>query len=927
MSVLDAADAADEGRRYTVGQLLDAVGALPAASQGDRLRELTDDDATILLVEDMLLTQTRHLSRDVAPLSRMIAGLGDTELHVGDVLGAWRLSERLASGGMGTVFVAERDDQLYRQRVAIKLLRGTDPATARTMAAERQLLAQLQHPGIARLYDGGTTPGGQPYLVMEYVDGVPLDRYCRERQPDLRARIVLFQRICHAVEAAHRQLVVHCDLKPGNVLVQSDGAPVLLDFGIARALGAGDSPAPFCTPAYASPELLAGAHVSTVSDVYSLGVLLTELLADRRPPRDAADPKRPLPFASALADAEGTPWRRQLAGDLDAIAAKACAPDPASRYASVAALDEDLSRYLAHRPVGARGAAPGYRAGRLLRRRWREAAALALVAMLSTVFVWRLDDERTRAQRSAETAERVSDLLVGAFEAADPKFAKAGEPSARDVLDAGAARLDQAGVEDLEVLARLRQKLGAAYQNLGQPRRAEPLLLAAVEGYLDPGVEQPLQAAAVLSALAVLRANDDNDQAGVEAARRSLLLRERAGAGPLEIADSLNSLGLALVDVDAAEAQTVLGRALVLRRERLGEPSEQVAATLHNLAQLQRHRGDQVAAESLYRQALSQKRAMGGEQSGSYGLSLAGLAMSVRAQGRLQEAAVLQREILQRAQRMYRDGSNLGDAHNELANTLHDLGEWEQAAAHYLEAARLAAAASGEDSVDHAVNLNNQASLDEDRGALAQAEEGFRRSLAIRTSAQGADSPSVLRARFNLGRLLLRQQRVREAGAVIQPAWDIWQRTQPESSPNTVGFRLTVAEWLLASGRLEDVRTQVRALSAPDIKLPPKRRAALLALQGALAERQGDGRGAEALRGQALAVIAEEFGADHVESAKYRLAHAQALLAAGDRRQALLQLASAEAVLRPRLVPQAPLVMQMDALAVQLRSAALAVNR
>lgn len=914
MTLLDPAGATADSGRQTVGQLLDAVVGLAPHRQAERLRELTDDAETVSLVEDLLLAQTRHLGRDVAPLSRLIGELGDTELNVGETLGAWRLVERLASGGMGTVFVAERADQLYRQRVAIKLLRGSADATiGRRMAAERQLLAQLQHPAIARLYDGGTTPAGQPYLVMEYVEGVALDRYCLDQQPDLRARIELFQKVCRAVEAAHRQLVVHCDLKPANVLVQANGEPVLLDFGIARALGAGAEQSDgFCTPAYASPELVAGGAVTTASDVFSLGVLLAELLTGLRPPRST--PEQVIPTPSALAGAQ-LPWRRQLRGDLDAIAQKAAAIDPARRYPSVAALDEDLSRHLAHWPVRARALTPGYRGRRMLRCRWREATALAVLATLSAGFVWQLDGQRIRAQRSAETSERVSDLMVDAFKAADPKHGgNAGELTARDVLDAGAAKLADAHVEDPAVLAKLRGMLGLAYHNLGHPKLAEPLMVAAIDGYLELAVDQPLPAASLASELAVLRSNGGQDQSAVDAARLSLRLREQAGAAPVDIADSLNSLGLALVDLDNDEAHATLRRALALRREHVGQPSKEVASTLHNLGLLQRHRGDFIGAEGLYREALAQKRALDRTRDGSYGFSLAGLAMSLRGQGRLEEAARLQREILRLAGGLYRDGTNLGDAHNELANTLHDMGEWPEAVGHYAEAERLMAASAGPDSVDYAVSLNNHASLDEDRGALALAEQGFRRSLAIRAAAQGTDSASVLRARFNLGRLLLRQQRLGEAGPLIEQAWAEWQREKPATHPNSAGFRLTYTEWLLASGQLQLAREELQALASAAPELTPKRRAALHALQADMADRSGDPEGGERQRRLALIEMATEYGADHVETAKYRVDLAASLQAIGRLRQARAELDQAHAVLAPRLFPQAPLRERMRSL-------------
>ncbi|MGH8084327.1 MAG: protein kinase domain-containing protein [Lysobacter sp.] len=919
MTLLDSASATGDSRLHGAHALFEAIAGLPPRRQHERLRELTCDAQTIAMVEDLLDAHTRSLDSLGASLSTAVAASPDTELSVGDTLGAWKLVECLASGGMGTVFIAERADRLYTQRVAIKLMRGQpDAATTERMAAERQLLAQLQHPGIARLYDGGTTPAGQPYLVMEYVDGLSLLHYCREQRPGLQQRIGLFQSVCRIVECAHRHMIVHCDLKPGNILVRADGEPVLLDFGIARGLGSGVERGGFCTPAYASPELLAGRPVSTASDVFSLGVVLIELLAAQRVPRDQDNREQPLPAPSRLAGDDATGWRGQLRGDLDAIAAKACALDPAQRYSTVAELHEDLQRYREHRPVLARAPSPGYRLHRLLRRRWREAAVLAGLSMLVAGFVWRLDDERRAAYRAAQTAEQVSDMLASSFAAADPKRGKGNtELSAREVLDAGAASLDSKEIRDPAVLARLREVLGYAYHNLGQPQLAEPLMIASIDGYLDPTVRNPTRAAKVLSDLAVLRGNSGRDKEAIAAARRSLALREQIGAGPVEIADALNSLGITLVDADREEAERVLARSLELRRRHVGEPSTAVAATLHNLGMLQRHREDFVGAEDFYRKSLAMKRALGLADNANYEYSLSGLAQSLRGQGRLAEAADLQRDALKLALRLYGDGTGVGTAYNELANTLHDLGRWPDAARYYAASERLAAASAGEDSIDFAISLNNHASLNEDRGAIAAAERGFRRSLAIRSAQLDADNPSVLRARFNLGRLLLREGRLVEAGALIESAWGTWQRNNDPGEPGSIGHRLLVAEWLVAAGRTDEAAREVRAIAAigPD---RPKRLAWLHSLQGALSAAAGNRNAALDYDRQALQTMVGEFGAQHVEAARHRLGYADRLAAAGDSVRARAELDRAVAVLAPQLAPNAPLWTRIRALQASL---------
>ena len=340
-------------------------------------------------------------------------------------LGPHRLIGEIGRGGMSRVFLAERADGLYGQRVAIKLLLpGLDRQDLlRRFATERRILARLEHPNIARLYDGGTTVTGEPYFVMEVVDGRPIDRFCDEQGLDVGARLRLFQEVCRAVHYAHQNLVVHRDLKPSNVLVTADGTPKLLDFGIAKLLDPDDAPGgdeatrtalrPM-TPRYASPEQVRGDAVTTASDVFSLGVLLYRLLAGRLPfPPDGLRPgelerriaEEDPPPPSAVA--ERPELRRHLAGDLDTVVLCALAKEPARRYHSAEQLALDLERHLAGHPVSARPATFAYRTSRFLRRHAWAAGAIAAFAVLLLAFALstavqsaRIAAERDRAERA-----------------------------------------------------------------------------------------------------------------------------------------------------------------------------------------------------------------------------------------------------------------------------------------------------------------------------------------------------------------------------------------------------------------------------------------------------------------------------------------------------------------------------------------------
>ena len=330
-----------------VRELFEAVCELPQSQWHQALAQLSSDRQTIAQALTLLQAQTGQADAAQDVVDQLLKQVAGNELAEGERLGPWRLQQRLASGGMGVVFLAERADDLYARQVAIKLLRGQAGARGEAqLAAECRILAGLEHPHIARLHDGGLTPAGHPYLVMEYVQGQSLEAWSRDPVNGLDQRLALFLQICAAVSHAHARLVLHCDIKPSNVLVRHDnGQAALLDFGVARLVGSDGLASSYCTPAYAAPELLAGNRLAdTRSDVFGLGLLLCDLLTTVPASRQGADNALPPP-PSVHAPA-GLSWRGKLHGDLDAIVARACAQDPEQRYPSVDALAADVRAIL-----------------------------------------------------------------------------------------------------------------------------------------------------------------------------------------------------------------------------------------------------------------------------------------------------------------------------------------------------------------------------------------------------------------------------------------------------------------------------------------------------------------------------------------------------------------------------------------------------
>ena len=568
-----------------------------------------DDQVAVL----RLLGHTGETTHFAVPVARASALWLGQELPMGTQLGAWRLFKPLGEGGMGRVYLAERADGAYEQQAALKLVRlASSPHAAERFTRERQILAGLDHPQIARLLDGGQTAEGWPFLVMEFVDGERLDTWCQHRQLDLAQRVALMQSLCEALAYAHRSLVIHCDLKPANVLVDRHGRLRLLDFGVAHLEGDEAGPAGL-TPGYASPEQLAGRAPTTASDVYSLGRLLAELC---------------LPVAG----------RRQA--ELQAIVSKATALLPEQRYADAAALQADLRRLLSHRPLEALGRAPLYSARKLLRRRWPWALVASLAVAGAAGFTWRLAAERDRAlaaeqraQDEARTAREVTDFLVNMFSDADVYArARASELRALTLLERGHERLRRDLADRPRQRAPLLHQLGRVLENLGQTARAAELLGEAIDTYLELGDTAPLPELynAYVSTLNRLGHHGDAWRA-IEAWQRNAELQ-----GP-KVAHIDNAMGLVLTNLGELDrARQHLQRAVASEDQDIDRPDEarlnaRSRIYFANLALVELVAGRAAEAERLVRFALDPAHPSAFRRHGILGMAL-------MAQGRRDDA-------------------------------------------------------------------------------------------------------------------------------------------------------------------------------------------------------------------------------------------------------------------------------------------------
>ncbi len=721
-------------------------------------------------------------------------------------VGPYRLIRRVREGGMGAVFEAVRDDDEYQRRVAVKLLRGGlgGAEAALRFRAERQILAQLEHPNIARLYDGGRTEEGSPYLVMEFIEGWPIDEYCARNRLTVEARLELFRAVCLAVQHAHQNLLVHRDIKPGNILVTADGVPKLLDFGIAKPLAPGPSPLDLqvtrtglrpMTLAYASPEQVRGGPITTGTDVYGLGVLLYELLTGR-PPFGAGDtgpaelerailerePRRPSEIVLAAGEPPETQpplapaeLARRLRGDLDNIVLTALRKEPERRYSSVEQLAEDVRRHLRQLPVRARPDTLAYRTGKFVSRHRlgvTVAAALAavVIGLLATVVLQArrvahqsavAEQRRAEAALERDKAERALAFLVDLFETADPGEGLGETVTARQILDSGAARLSRELAGQPVLRATLLDAIGRVYVGLGLYAEAQPLLeeaLAARRRAL--GATHP-EVAASLHNLALLHQHNGELAEAETLYRRALALRRgRLGGAHPDVAVTLARLGDVVRRLGRNdEAEPLLRQALAIHRRTLGPQHPEVAEDLAALAELEQNRGNYSAAERLQREGLAIRRRVHGDDHIAVAEALSRLSSPLSDQARYAEAADLLRQALAIQRRL------LDPEHPDIAGTLNDLaftvqrnGDHRGAEALYREALAHNRRRLAPDHPQLATNLNNIGSAVMFQGRLDEAEALQREALAIRRRAYGESHPEVAQSLSNVAEVLRRKR-------------------------------------------------------------------------------------------------------------------------------------------------------------------------
>ncbi len=747
-----------------------------------------------------------------------------------EIIGNYRIIQKLGEGGMGEVYEAEQTEPI-RRRVALKIIKwgmDTKQVVAR-FESERQALALMNHPNIAKVFDAGATEQGRPFFVMECVKGVPITEYCDTHLLNNRQRLDLFIRVCEGVQHAHQKGIIHRDIKASNILVmiQDDrSVPKIIDFGVAKAIAQRLTEKSVFTelgqligtPEYMSPEQaeMTGLDIDTRTDVYSLGVLLYELLVGvlpfeskalrsagfdevRRKIREEEPPKPSTRLTTPGFDtAHASKSRRtdlstltkQLKGELDWITMKAMAKDRTQRYASASELAADVARFLQHEPVMAGPPGAMYRLRKYVRRHkvGVTAGALVMAALIigitgTTIGLLKAVKAERKALEEAETAQRVSDFLVDLFEVSDPSEARGNSITAREILDEGAGKIEEQLQDQPRIQSRLMETMGRVYRNLGLYALAAPILEKSLSLKRKVYGEEHLEVAAGLHTLAVLYDTQGKYQEAESFFRQSLAIKEKIfGQDHPEVARSLNSI--AVVNWNQGkyqEAEPLFQRSLSIKEKALGPDDPDVGNTVTNLGVLYHLQGKFEEAEPLFKRALAISEKVLGEDHPDVAAGLNNLGSLYEDMEKPEEAEPLyERALAIWEKTLGPEHSDVGIALHNLANLYRDQGKFDNAGQYYVRSEAIFKKALGEGHPYVAYSYREHANLYRDQGQHDDAEDLYKRSIDLFEKSMGPDHLNVAETLEQYAQLLRMIDRAGEAESLEKRAKTIRDKSDSQ---------------------------------------------------------------------------------------------------------------------------------------------------
>jgi serine/threonine-protein kinase len=816
------------------------VAELVGDEQRDAVKELCGENEELRQqVESMLAEDSRQdfvLDGGLAPLAASLVDGGDDAhwRHV-EQIGPYRIERMLGEGGMGIVYLAERTD--VGGHVAIKLLRDAwvSPARRRRFTLEQRTLAQLNHPGIAQLYDADALQDGTPWFVMEYVDGLPLTDYWTGRKGSVEECLWLFRGVCEAVQYAHQRAVIHRDLKPSNILVTAERRVKLLDFGIAKHMDESDAlnaernatmtGLRAMTPAYAAPEQVAGGAVGVFTDVYALGVLLYELLTGELPFDVAAtsgaarpEPKRPSSMAKQgrfAVEISRSEW-----ADLNVLCLTAMRAEPERRYRSVEALIRDIDAFLEQRPLEARSESWVYRLRKfVVRRRTRLAYAagtLVVVGGLIGYFTYRLSEARDEALAEAARTERMQQFTTNLFRGGESMVGPSEELRVKTLLDRGREEAESLST-DPDMQADMRETLGDIYRKLGDPKQADQLLSASLEQRSAQRDAQPRKYAQNLLELGLVRMDEAKLDEAEQLTRQSLDVSRSIspvtkGAEPSIEADALLALGTVLEAKGRYdEAINALGSALKLRQKNNGSGAE-TAANMRELANAHFYKGDYTTAQTLNEQVLAMHRSLYGQKHPEVADDLNNLAAIQLELGNLAAAETQYREALAISEGWY------GAQHPKTAEDLTSLGrtlirekKYQDAGPVLERALSIQRTIHGHDHPAVASALNELGSMAVMQNAYPEAESRYREALAIWRSVYGDHHQFIGVGLSNVGSTYMAEKEYQKAEEMFRQAIAAFRDTVGDGHLNTAIARVKLGRTLLRQKRFTDAEAETLA--------------------------------------------------------------------------------------------------------------------